>query len=538
MKSTDLTSLPEYDENPFISELPPILPQEDILNDLAVRPEFSDQERAYPTHIRKHCIMRLSRYFEPMDRQIQLAERFDMLLRQGYVGRNPLTHDYVRYLQNGAERIEATSLQISTHIPVENTAASFALAGCSGIGKSKAMERVLHQYPQCIQHTYPFNLVQIPWLKLDCPHQGSPKQLCINFFSEVDRLVGSSYFKWYGKRQSLDEMMVHMAQIANLHAIGVLVIDEIQHLRKAKIGSDSLLNFLVTLVNTIGVPVILIGTLSAVSLLQDNFRQARRASGLGSLVWDRMPAGKAWNYFIDQMWGYQWTREVTPITPEIREALYNESQGILALVVKLFMLAQMRVISIGAVRGNPEVLTAKLLSKVAKEDFQIVQPMLVALRTNDVKALQKYDDLLPLQAHIDQIVASAFQAPASKLGRYLTINDGASELKRSHDNSENIFTALRAVGVADDVAGELVHDARQENPSEDPLTLMATVIEMLSDKPVKRRKSKLTTQKKPVILPKQDLRLIVEEGQKKGTPRYETLLAAKMVKPPLLDFAT
>lgn len=538
MQNDELPMLPEYLDNPFIAKLSPLLSQRDMLLALASYPEFDERERSYPAQLRKHCIMRLGRYFEPLERQLQLAERFGMLLRQGYIGRNPLTHDYIRHLQNGAERIEAKSLHISTRNPVENTAASFALTGCSGIGKSKSTEKVLHQYQQCIPHLEPFSLIQIVWLKLDCPSQGSPKQLCINFFSAVDRLLGTNYFNAYGRsRASVDEMMVHMAHVANLHALGVLVIDEIQHLNKAKIGPDALLNFLVTLVNTIGVPVILIGTLSAVPLLQENFRQARRASGLGSLVWDRMPKGKGWDYFIDQLWKYQWTRDFTPISPEIREVLYDESQGILDIVVKLFMLSQLRVVGIGDVRGTPEILTPQLLRKVAREDFRIVRPMLDALRTNDAKALLKYDDLLPLQAHIEQVMASAMQSQASNVAPPDPAVNVARTDEPSQDNNDPILAALRSLGVADDIAQLLINEARTLHPSGDPLLLMAAISEKLAARPVKPRKPKASKPSEPAVQPAQDLRRIVALGKQAGHSGYEALLAAGMVKPPLLDIA-
>ena len=530
-------SLPEYEGNPFVAGLPPLQSQLQLVEALAARPEYHVQERGYAASLRKHCIMRLGRYFEPLERQIQLADRFGMLLRQGYIGRNPLTHDYIRHLQNGAERIEAKSLTIPIRQPVENTATSFALAGCSGIGKSKAIEKVLHQYPQRIQHTEPFSLVQITWLKLDCPHQGSPKQLCINFFSAVDRLVGTNYFNWYGSRRaSVDEMMVHMAHVANLHALGVLVIDEIQHLNKTKIGPDALLNFLVTLVNTIGVPVILIGTLSAIPLLQENFRQARRASGLGSLIWDRMPKGKAWDYFIDKLWQYQWTNVQTEISPEIREVLYDESQGILDIVVKLFMLAQLRLVSIGEVRRGPEVLTDKLLRKVAQEDFRIVRPMLDALRTNDKKALLKYDDLLPLQEHVNQVVASVLAATMPDEPEKPADVKPVDESTQG-DGTDAILKALCSLGVADDVAQVLIREVMQTNPSSDPLLLMAAISERLVVRPVKVRKPHARKAEKPAEQPKEDLRRIVELGKQAGKSGYEALLAAGIVKPPLLDLA-
>ena len=538
MQRDDIPTLPEYRDNPFIAKLPPLLSQRDMLLELASYPEFDERECSYPGQLRKHCIMRLGRYFEPLERQLQLAERFGMLLRQGYIGRNPLTHDYIRHLQNGAERIEANSLHISTRNPVENTAASFALTGCSGIGKSKSIEKVLHRYPQCISHSEPFSLIQIVWLKLDCPSQGSPKQLCINFFSAVDRLVGTNYFNAFGRsRASVDEMMVHMAHVANLHAIGVLVIDEIQHLNKAKIGPDALLNFLVTLVNTIGVPVILIGTLSAVPLLQENFRQARRASGMGSLVWDRLPKGKAWDYFIDQLWKYQWTRDFTAISQEIRDVLYDESQGILDIVVKLFMLSQLRAVGIGDVRGTSEVLTPPLLRKVAREDFRIVRPMLDALRTNDAKALLKYDDLLPLQAHIEHVMASAMQSQVSNVVRRDSVENEIRVPEQAQDDHDPILAALSSLGVADDVAQLLISEARIQHPSADPLLLMAAISERLTTKSVKPVKKKISKPPEPVVQPEQDLRRIVVLGKQAGQSGYEALLAAGIVKPPLQDIA-
>jgi len=536
-----ILSLPEYEGNPFISRLPPLQTQRQFLDALTARPQYDAQERGYSASLRKHCIMRLGRYFEPLERQLQLAERFGMLLRQGYIGRNPITHNYIRHLQNGAQRIDAKSLTVDTRHQVENTAISFALAGCSGIGKSKAIEKVLHQYPQCIEHTEPFSLIQITYLKLDCPHQGSPKQLCINFFSAVDKLVGTNYFNWYGSRRAgVDEMMVHMAQVANLHALGVLVIDEIQHLNKTKIGPDALLNFLVTLVNTIGVPVILIGTLSAIPLLQENFRQARRASGLGSLIWDRMPKGKPWDYFIDKLWQYQWTREPTEITQEMRDVLYDESQGIFDIVVKLFMLSQLRVVGIGEVRPGPELLTPQLLRKVAKEDFRVVQPMLAALRSNDTSALLKYDDLLPLQAHVDQVLSSALTSQSTIAFTAIDMKpraDGTVATTISDDGVDSVFKALRSLGVADDVAQILVADARAKNPSADPLLLMSTISDSLSNRPVKLKKPQLTKISKNANPDAKDLRLIVASGKGTGKSGYELLLASGVVKQPLLDLA-
>lgn len=398
--------IPEYDGNPFIARLPPIKSRKEIFKSLQFKPDYSEEECGYPAHYRKHFVLRLGRFFEPVSRHVELAERLDYILRQGYVGRNPMTHDYIRHLQNDFHRTRQKDIFAENLLPVENTATSFSVIGCSGVGKSKAIEKILHQYPSRISHTEPFSLVQLPWLKLDCPHQGSPRQLCKNFFASLDRLLGTEYEKLYGNvKAGLDEMLVHMAQVANLHALGLLVIDEIQHLRKSKssqnlAGSDQLLNFLVTLVNTIGVPVVLIGTLSAKAILQKDFRQARRGAGFGAAQWDRYPYDVEWKHIVERIWKYQWTRTYTPLSTEILDVLYDESQGILDVLVKLIMLTQLKIISINEVRAQGEHITPDLIKMVAAEDFKLIHPMINALRNNDYEAIFQYDDLYDFTEHI------------------------------------------------------------------------------------------------------------------------------------------
>jgi hypothetical protein len=236
---------------------------------------------------------------------------------------------------------------------MNSTASGFTVIGMSGVGKTTAMEKVLSLYPQQILHTQykgePLFLTQLVWAKIDCPFDGSLKGLCLSFFAYVDRILGTSYSKKFSSdRMTVDAALPRMAQIATTHCLGLLVIDEIQHLSQAKSGgSDKMLNFFVTLVNTIGVPVVLIGTTKAMSVLQSEFRQARRGSGQGDLLWDRMKNDLSWEIMLRAMWKNQWTRNQTPLTAELKDILYDESQGIIDIAVKLYAMAQMKAIADG-----------------------------------------------------------------------------------------------------------------------------------------------------------------------------------------------
>ena len=129
-------------------------------------------------------------------------------------------------------------------------------------------------YPQVIVHSgykgQGFSFYQIVWLKLDCPFDGSVKGLCIDFFNKIDQLMGTNYYSKVGSyNRSVDYMLTLIAQVVRSTGLGLLVIDEIQHLCEARgFGDEKMLNFFVTLVNTAGVPVVLIGNPKAMSILQ------------------------------------------------------------------------------------------------------------------------------------------------------------------------------------------------------------------------------------------------------------------------------
>ena len=104
-----------------------------------------------------------------------------------------------------------------------------------------------------------------------------------------------------------------------IHAIGLVVVDEFQHMNLARSGGEKkMINFLVTLVNVVEVSVLLIGTPKALRLFTSEFRQARRASGEGSMVWDRLPSDESWEDFLDELWPYQWLK-----SPQKRDELIN-----------------------------------------------------------------------------------------------------------------------------------------------------------------------------------------------------------------------
>jgi len=388
-------SLPDYQGNPFIEALPEEWSSETAIDLMSEDVIHHEGERELDAHYRMRCTGRLFRYFQPVEQHADIEYRLSTCIREGYINRSPLKKEYAETLLSGYEAQYNPEGFESIKSGFKPTSVGFTIIGMSGVGKSTAVERILGLYPQIIRHTSyngrHLNMTQITWLKIDCPFDGSVRALCYQFFDAIDRILGTNHLRRNkGGRIAIDIMRVHMAQLAGLYCLGVLVIDEIQHLSSTKgIGSEKMLNFFVTLVNTIGIPVVLIGTTKAKPILQSQFRQARRGSGQqGDLLWDRMKKDISWDIMVKSMWKYQWTQKVIPLSQEMSDALYDESQGIIDIAIKLYAMVQIRAIGIGVESFSP-----KDFKTVASEKLGLVKPMLDALRSGDKRKIAQYEDI-------------------------------------------------------------------------------------------------------------------------------------------------
>lgn len=393
------TGIPSYHGNPLIEALPPIPDRKQLIAGLSEAMELRPTEVYLDGQTRVHIISQLlDGFFQPLARHIELESKISIMLRQGYVGRNIATGDLSAHLQNGYERIKSGDLKAFRFDHVESTAKSLVFIGCSGSGKTSSLNRILATYPQMIHHPE-HNFTQIVFLKIDCPHDGALKSLCHNFFREIDSILGTDYVRRYGeKRHGVETMIALMSQLANTYAIGLLVIDEIQHLNvRASGGAEKMLNFFVTLVNEISVPVVMVGTSKARPVFETDLRSARRGAGFGSILWEplRQPAPEEninkteWGAFTKKLWRYQWLKKASDtISDDLRDLWFDLSQGIMDVVIKLFVLSQIRAVVTGTERITPNIM-----KKVYHDELKPIHPMMEALRSGDPSKIAQYSDL-------------------------------------------------------------------------------------------------------------------------------------------------
>ncbi|MFI8715181.1 AAA family ATPase [Brevibacillus brevis] len=383
--------IPEYNHNPFIQALPPLVDKQEIIKKLTLTPSYKEEERNIDSTYRLHIIQRLYKFFQPLPIHIQIWNMINTSIMQGYIARNPFDKEYKRYVNETGKQIINRTYEINRSINFRTTASSGILIGLSGMGKTTAVNAVLRHIPQIIIHNryngQHFSRIQTPHLTLQAPHNSSLKALCLQFFMKIDELLQTNNFKKYVSRNlSVDAMLPIMGQVAQNVGLGILVIDEIQHLQNR--GIQQMMNYFVTLMNSFGVSIIFIGTPASYHIFQNELRIARRVSGSGEIIWNNMKNDKEFRFFLESIWRFQWIRRFTSLNDDLIALFYEETQGISDLIVQLFVNAQYL-----AIESGKEELTVRLIKKVAEAQFRLMKPMLDAIRSGNPYKISLYEDI-------------------------------------------------------------------------------------------------------------------------------------------------
>lgn len=371
--------------NPLIEALPAIKTDTDWLAQLLSLPAFDPEEVHQEAYLRCYYVSELKEFFQPTARHLELARRLDLLIRTGYRHRHPLQTGRVKTLQRLYDEAQAGGNSTVRYEP-NKPICSMSLIGVSGGGKTTTTEAILASYYQYIHHPA-HDLHQIVWLKAECPKDGSIKELALNVLRAFEAVLGIP-FAPTGVHSTASGLLAKVKQLAMTYHLGVLVLDELQNLCVKKSGGrEEMLNFFQELVNELRIPVVLLGTFKASSVLGLDLRHARRNSAGGGMEWKPLEFNDEWRSLVRTLWRYQWVKKPAPLDEATYATLHAETQGIRALLVDMYAVTQLH-----AMRGA-ECVTPELFKKVARTEFAAVQPMLNALRSKDPLRLRKFEDL-------------------------------------------------------------------------------------------------------------------------------------------------
>lgn len=341
----------------LIEKLPEMLCGKDLYDRLTDIPEYSEEIRLKGSTERLMALSTLYDIYLPSEMSVEIYSKLYLALvrslqkkctqaavQQSYQNHNAIMRRENRGIIGGSD--------------------SFSIVGCSGIGKSSAINRAISIITEnkMIEIERPMIRI-IPCLIVQCPWDASVKSMLLEILRKSDELLETDYYGSALKARATTDVLIGIVSQVALQHIGLLIIDEIQNCVAAK-GGKGLVAMLTQLINSSGISIGLVGTPETLSLFESAFQLARRSLGL---QYNSLNNDSYFDGFCKLLLKYQYVQKSTEITQQIIEWLYEHSGGVTAVVVSLIHDAQELAIITGY-----EMLDISILNQAYQKRMQLL----------------------------------------------------------------------------------------------------------------------------------------------------------------------
>lgn len=425
---------------------------------LSSLPLFDEAERNLPAVLRMFLPARLSRFLFPTTQHVRFLNHLAIQVFDGYSTRNPMKPGGQQYLHHAATQ----SYFVPVIDPGTGRLSTISMVcGIPGIGKSTLIRGCMSMLGKpVIRHSKydgkPFPETQILYLMRNVPDQCSAKAFCKAYGDYTDALLGMPlYAKFFAdKSMTRTHYLSELRRIVVSHHVGALILDCVEHLL---LGSpNDVSEFIAMLINMrdeLRVPIILVGTPRAAQILESDVSTSRRIveGGYHELHRPASPDDPDFSSLCEVLWEYQWVTEVTEYSDEMRDQLYDLSQGITGIMITLFIAAQ-----IEAIDSGKEKLTKDLIKRVYDQRFKPLHPIIDALRSGKQSIISQYDDLYPkafdglkadpLLSRIEELRAEMAAKQERSLGIMDEVEEAATKKKKEKLSADALLSAVTSTG--------------------------------------------------------------------------------------------
>jgi hypothetical protein len=301
-----------------------------------------------------------------------------------------------------------------------------------------------------------------------------------------------------------------------------------------------MIDFITELANSIGIPIIIIGTFKALYLFKTSLANTRRGvpDSYGENITDRMKDDWEWEQFIESLWELQYTKTFTEITPEIKSAMYYHTIGIPDFAVKLFMHVQ----SYAILYSNNEEIDVDMIEKVANTTLRLAQPIFERIRSGEEVDPEEFEDLKPdwisfknylmdirHRVQIDGQMSEEHKRILMQRNKKILTEQLTSfaikmgcEIERSKNYAKTVARDVKDTQDAEKLYAEVAKLVLENRDSASHIGNNDT------DKPLKKKKRQKAC---PEDYEQDDIRFIVFEGLKEEKTTDEALRDAGLVSP-------
>lgn len=251
---------------------------------------------------------------------------------------------------------------------------SFRVTGTAGLGKTSTVQRCSDIIAnKILVSDNPYREI-IPVLFIECVADGSFKSLLYAILQEVDRLLGTTYFK--ANRRDTTTVDALLAAVSNvlINHVAVLVIDEVERVANDSRKGITLINYLTQLVNQSNIAICFVGNESSNRYFETKEYLSRRMIGISI---SKMDYDEYYYNFVRILFNYQYTLHKVEYNAELARLLYKLSNGIPSMLISLFTETQRN----GILSGT-EQLTPSAFEATFKDNFSTMAPYIELDKVN------------------------------------------------------------------------------------------------------------------------------------------------------------
>jgi len=388
--------------NPFLEELDAVLTDPQLEERLQYSPLDGIDSKRLSKGARHDLLDRMQHeLFVPSLTAIDITSRLYRMIRKGYLSRDP-THVQTRATSMVISRLAGAELRNVPWLP--NFAHGMRIVGITGLGKTYEARRAIEQLPHRIEHGRCesadwTHFYQAPFLYVGMSHDGSLGGLLLQILVALDAAI---YTDYSSQRRitslSHEKLAVQVGIILANHAVGVLIIDEIQ-LSNFNDGARGTLarTFFLRLLN-FGIPILLIGNPLGMQVLNSFSQDVRRLGSSGTV--EMHPIEVNHSNYVKVLAPAFWSYNVLPAPPDIQdpcgEILFRYCGGIRDYACRVLIAAQRIALDLDETSISQEHLDLAFNGPdFSDEDRAII----LAFNTKNAELLSPFEDI-PWEAYL------------------------------------------------------------------------------------------------------------------------------------------
>lgn len=393
-------------DNPLLEKLSSFTGTKAIFSALVSEPpDRSPEFWAASVDVKIDHLQSLNWVYVPGEEGREHFDKLSSVLRAGLSRRNPNDSKTMTLIHAAGIAVTQRRLDLSkkrvAFLPPSFEASGLLLDGPTGVGKTMLINRFRASLPvyneiseiaagKCL-------IQQVFVVHVSCPSNGTVVGLMISILFEIDQIVGTRYAETaVQKRLPRDICEAYLESCLLKHFVGMVFVDDIQHLLKHPHLSDILLQTLCTLMERTSVPIVTAGTYAAEEVIDARSALGAKLMGEAHIKLKAWVPGIDWTRLNKTFWHQRVSHGTLNMPIWLPDESHFHTCGILRLY-RILMKAFLRGLATGAISD----VTPDSFAACAKDSLGPYQKSLSVLRRHEAgdeltdEEKKEYEDWLP-----------------------------------------------------------------------------------------------------------------------------------------------